>query len=91
MQGSHQIQVKLTSAGRNLLGTEWATLDLPEGFSFQKSKDVLTLNTANKFSTESILPFEIDQTKVNDAALILYDSPLTLDNRNVGIDRKSVV
>lgn len=91
MPVAHQIEVKLTAAGRNILGVEWAVLDLPADFSFQMTKDVLYLNDVNKFQTESVLAFEIDQTTTNDAAFILYDSPLTLDNFNVGVEARATV
>jgi len=88
---SHQIQVKLTTAAQNILGVEWAVLDLSPGFTFQMSKDVLTLNDVNKFSTESVLPFEVPQSTTNDAALLPFNSPLTLDNKNTGIECRVIV
>lgn len=88
---SHQIQVKLTTAAQNILGVEWAVLDLLPGFTFQMSKDVLTLNDVNKFSTESVLPFEVPQSTTNDAALLPFNSPLTLDNLNLGIECRVIV
>lgn len=91
MPATHQIEVKLTAAGRNILGVEWAVLDLPADFSFQMTKDVLYLNDVNKFQTESVLAFEIDQTTTNDAAFIIYDSPLTLDNLNIGVEARAMV
>ena len=72
---AHQIHVKLTPAGSNILGgIGWATLDLPPDFTLQMSKDVLTLSDVSQFKTESVLPFEIDQTTVNDAALLPFES-----------------
>ena len=89
---AHQIHVKLTPAGSNILGgIGWATLDLPPDFTLQMSKDVLTLSDVSQFKTESVLPFEVDQTTVNDAALLPFESPLTLDNLTPWVECRAVV
>ena len=68
-------------ASNRLGGATEAILDVPSDYSVRLSKDVERLSVLNKISTEGALGFSLPFTDTNDAVLVDYANPLTLDNR----------
>ena len=70
----------MSFSAAKILGAEWVTLDLGNGFVFRKSKDVEALTNLNELKVEGILPFSVPQTRKNNLALDVLGSPVVLDN-----------
>lgn len=87
MAGSRtNIRLRLTPEGSNALGgIGWATLDLSPDFSFRLSKDVESLSDVNVITTEGVLPFSVPFSTVNDIAMLMFSSPVIVDNPMDGI------
>lgn len=67
---------------RNRLGgVAEVTLETAPGFSIRQSKDVEQLNEDGKILLEGAERFSVPSTRVNDAVLTKFYTPLTLDNR----------
>lgn len=91
MAGSRtNIRLRLTPEGSNALGgAEWATLDLAPDFSFRLSKDVESLSDVNVITTEGVLPFTVPFSTVNDLAMMMFSSPVIVDNPMDGIEARA--
>ena len=87
---NERIEIKLTEAGKsNLLTTDdWAVLDLdsPTETKVPLSKDVEQLSVENQINLEGATPFTIPRNAHNDACLLPFANPLSLDNRTTGIE-----
>lgn len=91
MAAQTKVYVRLTPEGRNVLGgIEWAVLDLNDGFSTRKSKDVQALSDVNEILTEGILSVSFPFSTTNDAAFMQYSSPVITDNVDTGIEVRVV-
>lgn len=64
-----------------LNGATEVYMDIPEAFRIPMSKDVEKLSNANKIKIEGALRTSVDQTEVNNAVLVDFFTPLTVDNR----------
>ena len=69
-----------------LNGATEAYMDTPEGFRIPMSKDVEKLSNTNKIKVEGALRTSVDQTEVNNAILVDFFTPLTVDNRRKWLD-----
>jgi len=67
-------------------GSTSVYLDTPLNFSPRLSKDVERLSDLNKIKVEGALRTALDFTDVNDAVMIEYYTPLTVDRRGRWID-----
>lgn len=87
---TERIEVKLTEAGKTALGTtdEWAVLDLdsPIQSKISLTKDIEQLTVENQINLEGVFPFTIPRTTRNDALLLPFANPMSLDNKTVGIE-----
>lgn len=70
------------AATARLNGRTEVYLDTPENFRMPMSKDVERLSDLNKIRVEGALRTSLDRTDVNDAVLVEYLTPLTLDKRS---------
>lgn len=70
------------AASARLGGVSEVYLDLPENFRMPMSKDVERLSDLNKIRVEGALRTSLDRTDTNDAVLVEYLTPLTLDKRS---------
>ncbi len=70
------------AATARLNGRTEVYLDTPENFRMPLSKDVERLSDLNKIRVEGALRTSLDRTDVNDAVLVEYLTPLTLDKRS---------
>jgi hypothetical protein len=69
-----------------LNGATEVYMDTPEAFRIPMSKDVEKLSNANKIKIEGALRTSVDQTEVNNAVLVDFFTPLTVDNRRKWLD-----
>lgn len=76
----------LPPAAQVRIGAAQTYLDTPAGFSIRLSKDVERLSDLNKIKVEGALRTNLDFTPTNDAVLIEYYTPLTVDRRGRWID-----
>lgn len=67
-------------------GVTEAYMDTPNGFRIPLSKDVERLSVTNKIKIEGALRTSVDQTEVNNAILVDFYTPLTVDNRRKWLD-----
>ncbi len=81
-----KIEVLLTEAAKNVLGTEWATLDIDDDFSLSEYKDLEGLSDLNQILLEAVLGFSVGFSTVNDLAMLPFDSPSIVDNRTVFVE-----
>lgn len=81
-----KIEVLLTEAARNVLGTEWITLDIDDDFSLSEYKDLEGLSDLNQILLEAVLGFSVKFSTVNDLAMMPFDSPAIVDNRTVWVE-----
>jgi hypothetical protein len=70
------------AASARLGGVSEVYLDTPENFRMPMSKDVERLSDLNKIRVEGALRTSLDRTDTNDAVLVEYLTPLTLDKRS---------
>lgn len=75
------IQVRQVPQAATVTGAEWVELDLPPNFSFRTSKDAEGLTDINELLTDSVLPFAVKYSTVNDIALSIWASPAIVDNK----------
>lgn len=81
-----RIEARLTKEGKQILGTDWAALDLERDFSPRFSKDVNTLSDVNKLITDGMLNFSVPRSKTNDIVFMESGSPLITDNLDTGVE-----
>lgn len=88
-----RIEVKLTEAGKAILGTseDWVALtlnatEIKEESLIRLSKDIESLNVENQILLEGAVPFTVPRCRVNDAAFLPFSNPLTLNNRTVSLE-----
>ena len=81
-----KIEARLTPEGRQILGTDWAALDLDRDFSPRFSKDVNSLSDVNKLITDGMLNFSVPRSKTNDIVFMESGNPLITDNRDTGVE-----
>lgn len=80
----------MTPEANNALGgIGWATLDLAPDFSFRLSKDVQALTDVNEILTDSVLPFSVPFSTVNDYAMLPFSSPSIVDATGGGVDARA--
>lgn len=70
-------------------GIGWATLDLAPDFSFRLSKDVQALTDVNEILTDSVLPFSVPFSTVNDYAMLPFSSPSIVDATLGGVEARA--
>lgn len=70
------------AASSRLGGATEVYLDTPENFRMPMSKDVERLSDLSKIRVEGALRTSLDRTDTNDAVLVEYLTPLTLDKKS---------
>ena len=81
-----KIEARLNAEAAQILGTEWASIDLTAGFSPRFSKDVNSLSDVNKLITDGFLNFSVPRSKTNDLVFMESGSPTITDNVDTGIE-----